>query len=185
MLSLVAHLSPARASSFTLCTSLSRAMIQLDPPPPSRRFLPPFPSAGRNTPEEQPHFNNFVVEVEQGYGSGMGADDINSYHNRRHATDVTQAVHYFLKVSPLAVWFRPPLWGVGARSASPFEQPRSLRSCFGAWRARLSLIVGGIPNTALAGAVHTRARGAESLDLKTYEANKPQWARASRDFVSS
>lgn len=40
-----------------------------------------------------------MVEVEQGYGSGKGPGEINIYHNRRHATDVTQAVHYFLKVS--------------------------------------------------------------------------------------
>lgn len=49
--------------------------------------------------EEQPHFNNFMVKVEQGYGSGKGDGVTNVYHSRRHAADVTQAVHYFLKVS--------------------------------------------------------------------------------------
>lgn len=43
-----------------------------------------------------------MVEVEQGYGSGEGDGVTNLYHNRRHATDVTQAVHYFLRVS--GVW---------------------------------------------------------------------------------
>eukprot|EP00904_Undaria_pinnatifida_P007165 jgi/Undpi1/3579/HiC_scaffold_16.g06951.m1 len=47
------------------------------------------------------HFNNFMVEVEQGYGSGTGKEAMNIYHNRRHAADVTQAVHYFLLVCNL------------------------------------------------------------------------------------
>ncbi|CAM9959431.1 unnamed protein product [Ectocarpus fasciculatus] len=51
--------------------------------------------------EEQPHFNNFMVKVEQGYGSGKGDGVTNVYHSRRHAADVTQAVHYFLKVCNL------------------------------------------------------------------------------------
>lgn len=50
------------------------------------------------TIDHQPHFHNFVVEVEQGYGSGKGAGVGNIYHNRQHAADVTQAVHYFLRV---------------------------------------------------------------------------------------
>ncbi|CAM9374223.1 unnamed protein product [Ectocarpus sp. 12 AP-2014] len=49
----------------------------------------------------KPHFNNFMVKVEQGYGSGKGAGVTNVYHSRRHAADVTQAVHYFLKVCNL------------------------------------------------------------------------------------
>lgn len=53
-----------------------------------------------------------MVEVEQGYGSGKGRGEINIYHNRRHATDVTQAVHYFLKVSStLAGRNKPHLFG--------------------------------------------------------------------------
>ena len=50
---------------------------------------------------QQEHFNNFMVEVEQGYGSGTGKEAMNIYHNRRHAADVTQAVHYFLLVNTL------------------------------------------------------------------------------------
>ena len=49
--------------------------------------------------KRQEHFNNFMVEVEQGYGSGTGTGAMNIYHNRRHAADVTQAVHYFLRVN--------------------------------------------------------------------------------------
>ncbi|CAM9626484.1 unnamed protein product, partial [Laminaria digitata] len=49
------------------------------------------------------HFNNFMVEVEQGYGSGTGMGAMNIYHNRRHAADVTQAVHYFLRVNTFLV----------------------------------------------------------------------------------
>eukprot|EP00903_Cladosiphon_okamuranus_P015616 g14420.t1 len=52
-------------------------------------------------PFSKPRFTNFMVEVERGYGSGKGPGETNIYHNRRHATDVTQAVHYFLKVCSL------------------------------------------------------------------------------------
>lgn len=70
-------------------------------PSPPLYLLPEFLPLGRSNVVlgEQPHFTNFMVAVEQGYGSGTGPGEINIYHNRRHATDVTQAVHYFLKVS--------------------------------------------------------------------------------------
>ncbi len=44
----------------------------------------------------KPHFRNFVLQIEAGYGSGEGNGAKNVYHNRRHAADVTQAVHYFI-----------------------------------------------------------------------------------------
>lgn len=74
------------------CSPISSifALFPFTPPPPPGRIVPP---------EEQPHFTNFMVQVEQGYGSGKDPGETNIYHNRRHATDVTQAVHYFLKVS--------------------------------------------------------------------------------------
>ncbi|CAN0081016.1 unnamed protein product, partial [Scytosiphon promiscuus] len=53
-----------------------------------------------------PHFDHFMAEVEQGYGSGMGAGVTNVYHSRRHAADVTQAVHYFLTVCKLGQHLR-------------------------------------------------------------------------------
>ncbi len=43
-----------------------------------------------------PHFRNFILQIEAGYGAGEGKEANNVYHNRRHAADVTQAVHYFI-----------------------------------------------------------------------------------------
>ncbi len=43
-----------------------------------------------------PHFRNFILQIEAGYGAGEGKGANNVYHNRRHAADVTQAVHYFI-----------------------------------------------------------------------------------------
>ncbi len=42
------------------------------------------------------HFRNYILQIEAGYGSGEGKGTNNAYHNRRHAADVTQAVHYFI-----------------------------------------------------------------------------------------
>ncbi len=42
------------------------------------------------------HFWKFLLQIEAGYGSGEGKGANNVYHNRRHAADVTQAVHYFI-----------------------------------------------------------------------------------------
>lgn len=47
------------------------------------------------------HFTAFIMQIEQGYGSGTGPGVANIYHNRRHAADVTQAVHYFMRVCKL------------------------------------------------------------------------------------
>eukprot|EP00611_Tribonema_gayanum_P004700 TRINITY_DN138_c1_g4_i5.p1 TRINITY_DN138_c1_g4~~TRINITY_DN138_c1_g4_i5.p1 ORF type:complete len:373 (-),score=135.43 TRINITY_DN138_c1_g4_i5:343-1461(-) len=47
------------------------------------------------------HFTNYIVQIEAGYGSGLGKGSVNVYHNRRHAADVTQAVHYFMQVCHL------------------------------------------------------------------------------------
>lgn len=96
----------SRASRFTISMSLSTRQQDHEYTYPRSSLFPcafslRFPPAGRNCipSEEQPHFNNFMAEVEQGYGSGKGPGETNIYHNRRHAADVTQAVHYFLRVS--------------------------------------------------------------------------------------
>jgi hypothetical protein len=47
------------------------------------------------------HFTNYVIQIEAGYGSGNWKGANNIYHNRRHAADVTQAVHYFLQTCGL------------------------------------------------------------------------------------
>ncbi|CAM9974154.1 unnamed protein product, partial [Phaeothamnion confervicola] len=48
------------------------------------------------------HFTNYIIQIEAGYGAGEGKGTVNTYHNRRHAADVTQAVHYFMKTCGLA-----------------------------------------------------------------------------------
>ncbi|CAM9657873.1 unnamed protein product [Chrysoparadoxa australica] len=54
------------------------------------------------------HFTNYMLQIEAGYGSGFNSGEkgskkvvANVYHNRRHAADVTQAVHYFMNVCQL------------------------------------------------------------------------------------
>ncbi|KAG5188741.1 hypothetical protein JKP88DRAFT_253358 [Tribonema minus] len=47
------------------------------------------------------HFTNYIVQIEAGYGSGLGKGSVSVYHNRRHMADVTQAVHYFMQVCHL------------------------------------------------------------------------------------
>ncbi len=42
------------------------------------------------------YFENYILQIEAGYGSGERKGVNNVYHNRRHAVDVTQAVHYFI-----------------------------------------------------------------------------------------
>lgn len=39
---------------------------------------------------------DFIIQIEQGYSSGQEEGAVNKYHNRVHAADVLQTVHFFL-----------------------------------------------------------------------------------------
>jgi len=49
-----------------------------------------------NSKIEQGRLLEFLLQIEQGYGSGQEEGAVNKYHNRVHAADVLQSVHFFL-----------------------------------------------------------------------------------------